>query len=77
MIVGAGMRENSSPFCSGLDQALERARHAEHEARGAYIKTMLARTVDTPALDRLRLHWAQACDELDLLLATREVGVHP
>lgn len=56
---------------SGLDRELERARVAEHEARGAFIRTALAGTVDFASFDRLRLHWVEAGEELDRLLAHR------
>jgi hypothetical protein len=57
---------------SGLERELERARHAEHEARGAFIRTALAGTVDVASFDRLRLSWVEAGEELDRLLARRE-----
>ena len=64
-------------FRSGLDHELEHARHAEHEARGAFIKSALSRTVDAASLDRLRLHWVQVGDELDRLLASRGIVMNP
>ena len=68
---GAAMPHGNSALRSGLDHELERARHVEHEARGAFIKSALARTVDVASLDRIRLAWVQAGDELDKLLASR------
>ncbi|HSX62282.1 MAG TPA: hypothetical protein VLF18_19025 [Tahibacter sp.] len=69
--------EKYTVFRSRLDQELERARHAEHEARGAFIKSALAKSVDTASLDRLRLHWVRAGDELDKLLASRDLVLNP
>ena len=54
----------------GLGSRIDDARRAEEAARARFISATLGNETDEHSVDRLRLDWVRAGEELDSLLVT-------